>query len=267
MAPHGGARVGRPRADDAGRPRRASRRRSAATARRPALERRSRDTRVPRVMSPELAELVGYFMGDGSLHAKGLRLCVDRRGRRGRREAHGTRRRPLRPRRAHPPMRGLHRGRASTRFPSRSGGRPAGLPSTPPFEGHRGKGWAPHVPDAVLHSNDPRRSTQRSYADSSRPTATRTTATHTGRTTNEDFSRDVQTLMLTLGFITTRYLDTARDKLGGPCHRAPPSQRIVRVAFRGGGRLHRRCARTPLCATHDHPSSGTLRPRALSAAH
>ena len=33
-------------------------------------------TRVPRRMSPELAELVGYFMGDGSLHAKGIRLCV-----------------------------------------------------------------------------------------------------------------------------------------------------------------------------------------------
>ena len=27
-------------------------------------------------MTPELAELVGYFMGDGSLHAKGIRLCV-----------------------------------------------------------------------------------------------------------------------------------------------------------------------------------------------
>ena len=33
-------------------------------------------TRVPRTMSPELAEFVGYFMGDGSLHAKGIRLCV-----------------------------------------------------------------------------------------------------------------------------------------------------------------------------------------------
>jgi ribonucleoside-diphosphate reductase alpha chain len=27
-------------------------------------------TRVPRSVSPELAEFVGYFMGDGSLHAK-----------------------------------------------------------------------------------------------------------------------------------------------------------------------------------------------------
>ncbi len=35
-----------------------------------------RRTRVPRTMTAELAELVGYFMGDGSLHAKGIRLCV-----------------------------------------------------------------------------------------------------------------------------------------------------------------------------------------------
>src|SRR5438309_1253882 len=32
-------------------------------------------TRAPREMSADLAEFVGYFMGDGSLHAKGLRLC------------------------------------------------------------------------------------------------------------------------------------------------------------------------------------------------
>jgi ribonucleoside-diphosphate reductase alpha chain len=32
--------------------------------------------RVPTVVDASLAELVGYFMGDGSLHAKGIRLCV-----------------------------------------------------------------------------------------------------------------------------------------------------------------------------------------------
>ncbi len=31
---------------------------------------------VPQIVDDELAELVGYFMGDGSLHAKGIRLCV-----------------------------------------------------------------------------------------------------------------------------------------------------------------------------------------------
>ncbi len=35
-------------------------------------------TRVPRTMTPQLAELVGYFMGDGSLHSKGLRFCVSK---------------------------------------------------------------------------------------------------------------------------------------------------------------------------------------------
>src|SRR5580704_11774022 len=35
-----------------------------------------RHLRVPDAVTPELAELVGYFMGDGSLHAKGIRLCV-----------------------------------------------------------------------------------------------------------------------------------------------------------------------------------------------
>ena len=31
---------------------------------------------APDVVDADLAELVGYFMGDGSLHAKGLRFCV-----------------------------------------------------------------------------------------------------------------------------------------------------------------------------------------------
>ncbi|HVA74430.1 MAG TPA: vitamin B12-dependent ribonucleotide reductase [Acidimicrobiales bacterium] len=32
--------------------------------------------RAPREMNADLAELVGYFMGDGSLHSRGLRFCV-----------------------------------------------------------------------------------------------------------------------------------------------------------------------------------------------
>src|SRR5207249_2931530 len=35
-------------------------------------------TVVPKTVTPALAELVGYFMGDGSLHAKGLRFCVSK---------------------------------------------------------------------------------------------------------------------------------------------------------------------------------------------
>ncbi|WP_054045518.1 vitamin B12-dependent ribonucleotide reductase [Alloactinosynnema sp. L-07] len=35
-----------------------------------------RDIQVPEVIDEDLAELVGYFMGDGSMHSKGIRLCV-----------------------------------------------------------------------------------------------------------------------------------------------------------------------------------------------
>src|SRR5262245_47839417 len=35
-----------------------------------------RAVQIPDHVSADLAELVGYFMGDGSLHAKGLRFCV-----------------------------------------------------------------------------------------------------------------------------------------------------------------------------------------------
>src|SRR5207249_11864289 len=34
------------------------------------------DTVVPGRMAADLAELNGYFMGDGSLHTKGIRVCV-----------------------------------------------------------------------------------------------------------------------------------------------------------------------------------------------
>ena len=36
----------------------------------------STTSRAPSTMTAELAELVGYFMGDGSLHSRGLRFCV-----------------------------------------------------------------------------------------------------------------------------------------------------------------------------------------------
>jgi len=37
------------------------------------------DIKVPRVFTPELADFVGFFMGDGSYHARGLRLHHDKR--------------------------------------------------------------------------------------------------------------------------------------------------------------------------------------------
>ena len=51
------------------------------------------------------------------------------------------------------PAAGVRRASRSTRCASRSGGRPAASPSTAARGPHR-EGLAPHVPDAVLHTND-----------------------------------------------------------------------------------------------------------------
>ena len=174
-------------------------------------------TRVPRHMTPELAELVGYFMGDGSLHAKGLRMCVadgdhdvtERLLELGRDlfglEGH------LLPREGYSEL-SFHS------VPLTIWWEACGFAKLPPFVGHSGKGWCPHLPDAILHSND-----RNVYAAFIRGLFEADGNAHNGyaywSTTTEEFSRDVQTLLLTLGFVTTRSLDDARDKLGGPCHR------------------------------------------------
>jgi ribonucleoside-diphosphate reductase alpha chain len=176
-----------------------------------------RQTRVPRTMSPELAELVGYFMGDGSLHAKGLRLCVtdgdddvvERLVELGRElfglEAH------LLPCEGYTEV-SLHSVPLTIWWDA------CGFGKHSPFEGRSGKGWSPHIPDAVLYAND-----RDVYGGFLRGLFEADGNANHGyaywSTTNEEFSRDVQTLMLALGFVTTRGMDGSRVKWGAPCHR------------------------------------------------
>ncbi|MGA3362530.1 MAG: LAGLIDADG family homing endonuclease, partial [Solirubrobacteraceae bacterium] len=174
-------------------------------------------TTVPREMTADLAEFVGYFMGDGSLHAKGLRLCVtdgdddvvDRLVQLGRElfglDAH------LLPREGYTEL-------AFHSVPLTIWWDACGFAKQPPFEGHSGKGWSPHIPDAVLHSND-----RDVYAAFVRGLFEADGNANHGyaywSTTCEDFSRDVQTLLLVLGFVTTRDLQGSREKWGAECHR------------------------------------------------
>ncbi len=174
-------------------------------------------TRVPRTMSPELAELVGYFMGDGSLHAKGIRLCVtdgdedvvDRLVELSR-ELFGLNAHVL-PREGYTEL-SLHSVALTIWWEA------CGFAKMSPFEGHSGKGWSPHIPDAVLHAND-----REVYAGFVRGLFEADGNANHGyaywSTTNEEFSRDVQALMLALGFVTTRGTDGSRVKWGAPCHR------------------------------------------------
>ncbi len=162
-------------------------------------------TIVPRKMSAELAEFVGYFMGDGSLHAKGLRLCV-----------------------ADDDPDVLQHLLAGAKqlfnidaaVTQKTGYREVALNSVPltiwweacgfakhhPSKDHRGKGYVPHIPDAVLASNDP--SIYGSFlrglfeADG---TATQGVA-HLA-TANATLSEDVKTVLLMLGIPTSTKVD------------------------------------------------------------
>jgi len=167
---------------------------------------------VPRDMTAELAELVGYFMGDGSLHGRGLRFCVadgdfdvvERLVQLGKEVFNLVGH--VSPKRGYTEVR-LDSVRVVLWWEA------CGLAKRPPSEGHTGKGYVAHVPDAVLHSNDP--SVYSAFlrglfeAD-----GTVTMGYPHWMTTSLELADDVQTLLLALGFPTTRTLETKRTGWG-----------------------------------------------------
>jgi len=160
---------------------------------------------APDTMTAELAELLGYFMGDGSLHARGIRLCVDgkdfdvleRLSQLGK-DVFGLE--------AHKRQVGnyvelsFHSVRLVRWWSA------CGFAKHQPRPGHGGKGYLPHIPNAVLYSND--RSIYAAFlrglfeAD-----GTVTSGYPCWSTTSVEFSHDVQSLLLALGYPTTRKFD------------------------------------------------------------
>jgi ribonucleoside-diphosphate reductase alpha chain len=165
-------------------------------------------TTVPRTMTPELAELVGYFMGDGSLHAKGIRLCVsagdfdviERLSLLGK-ELFGLE--------AHLSEMTGYTEVAFHSVPLTIWWEACGFAKQAPSEGHAGKGWHPHIPDSVLHSNDPE-----VYGAFLRGLFEADGYAHQGgyatwSTTSIEFSHEVQTMLLAIGIPTSRKFDTS----------------------------------------------------------
>lgn len=164
-------------------------------------------TSVPETVTPELAEFVGYFMGDGSLYAKGLRMAVaaedfdvvERLSYLGKElfglEAHST----------------VKEGYTEVAFnsaPLTLWWQACGFAKHSPREGHTGKGWHPHIPDALLHTND-----TAVYTAFLRGLFEADGTVHVGgypswSTTNIEFSHDVQSMLLAMGIPTTRKFDT-----------------------------------------------------------
>ncbi|MBX3730396.1 MAG: intein-containing adenosylcobalamin-dependent ribonucleoside-diphosphate reductase [Candidatus Sumerlaeia bacterium] len=111
-------------------------------------------TRVPRTMTPELAEFVGYFMGDGSLHAKGIRLCVAEN------DADVLDHLVARARALFniEPRISQQQGYTEVALhsvPLTLWWEACGFTKLPPSDEHSGKGYLPRIPDSVLAANDP----------------------------------------------------------------------------------------------------------------
>lgn len=111
-------------------------------------------TRVPRTVTPELAELVGYYMGDGSLHAKGLRFCVTAEDR-DVVERIRTLCRELFGLEAHTAERTGYIEVCLNSVPLAVWWEACGFAKQKPDSEHSGKGYEPHIPDAILYTNDP----------------------------------------------------------------------------------------------------------------
>ena len=77
-----------------------------------------------------------------------------------------------------------------------------------PDDEHRGKGYEAHIPDAVLYTNDP--AAYRSFIRGLFEADGNTNHGYASwSTVSERFSRDVQSLLLALGFVTTRKANQA----------------------------------------------------------
>ena len=156
---------------------------------------------VPTVVTPELAELVGYFMGDGSLHAKGVRLCVadtdldvvQRLKVLSKELFH------LEPRVT---QREGYQEVALTSIRLARWWQAAGFAKMLPREDHVGKGWSPRIPSAVLEANDGEiyASFLRGLFEADGTVQERVPSVATA---SENFAAEIRALLLSLGFATT----------------------------------------------------------------
>ena len=216
-------------------------------------------------MNADLAELVGYFMGDGIAPRPRAPLLRAAGGHRRRRawfvapwppavRPGGCRR---------PQQTGYVEVMPATPSGSTLWWEACGFAKHAPTDAHRGKGYEPHIPDTILYSNDPAAyrafvrglfeadgNINHGYASFS--------------TVSERFSREVQTLLLALGFVTTRKIDEPGwSHLGNepdPCPAAAqPEHRAAASSLRSRSSPSGKREALPLA---DHPPGGPLRPRA-----
>jgi ribonucleoside-diphosphate reductase alpha chain len=163
-------------------------------------------TRAPRTMTPELAELIGYFMGDGSLHSKAPHFWVANadvdvaeRVKTLVKELFNLDAR-ITPQEGYAEV-------AVHSVPLTLWWEACGFAKRHPGDGHSGKGYLPHIPDAVLATNDPAvyGAFLRGLYEAD---GTVTGGVPCWTTVQREFSEEVKTLLLALGIPTCTRTDT-----------------------------------------------------------
>jgi ribonucleoside-diphosphate reductase alpha chain len=156
---------------------------------------------VPDLVDAELAELVGYFMGDGSLHAKGIRLCVSE----GDTDVVERIRVLAKGLFGLEPVMTAQQGYTEVVLQSVRLARwwaAAGFAKNLPGADHSGKGWTPRIPAAILETNS-----LTMYAAFIRglfeADGTVLDGVPSVSTSSATFAADIRTVLLTLGFPTT----------------------------------------------------------------
>lgn len=162
---------------------------------------RPTSVQVPSAMTEDLAEFVGYFMGGGSLHSKGLRLCVantdlDVVSRLGVlvKELFNVE-----------TVTTEESGFVAVYVNSTQLARwwdAAGFAKKRPSDSHSGKGWVPHVPYLIRATNDPL-----IYGAFIRglfeADGTVSGSVPSFSTASPSFAEDVRSVLLALGIVTT----------------------------------------------------------------
>ncbi|MBA3369281.1 MAG: vitamin B12-dependent ribonucleotide reductase, partial [Geodermatophilaceae bacterium] len=186
-----------------------------------------RHVSVPNQVDEELAELVGYFMGDGSLHAKGIRLCVADT------DLDVVERLRILSKQLfqlEPAVRQMIGYQEVTLQSVRLARwwQAAGFAKTLPHDAHTGKGWVPRVPSAVLETNNPA-----IYAAFVRGLFEADGAVLAGvpsvSTAHAAFAAEIRTVMLALAIPTTTR--TTASGWGGPIYQVRLKNLTYAVAF------------------------------------
>ncbi|MEK6952564.1 MAG: LAGLIDADG family homing endonuclease, partial [Nanoarchaeota archaeon] len=163
------------------------------------------ELKTPHIMIEELAELVGYFMGDGSLHSKGLRFCVSNEDddvvehlRISIKELFNLNINVTQ-------CQGYKEVSVNS-VPLTIWWNACGFSKIKPTKEHKGKGYIPYIPDAILHAND-----SEIYSAFLRglfeADGTVTIGNPGLSTVNREFSQEIKTLLLSLGYPTTTKID------------------------------------------------------------